>query len=222
MRYVHWTLLSVILILAASVVWAQCPIACPQPCPVAMQPCPQACPQACPCPASVPAAMGAGPAAGLQCINCPDFDAAYATEMYAQNSVIIAVTELGMQRANDSNLRDISGEINGYMVSANGKLQGWYGVIACGPVSPNCAEAQAIIAELSAQPASCFDAVYALYTLPTAQSIQRRRHTGRNPGHNPAHEAAGPVPGRQGSRLVIPTRQMGGRTRIMTGMWRDV
>jgi len=161
MRYAHWTLLSVILILAASVAWAQCPIACPQPCPIAQQPCPEACPQACPCPASVPAAMGAGPAAGLQCINCPDFDAAYASRMYAQNSVIIAVTEFGMQRANDSNLRDISGEINGYLTSANGKLQGWYGVIACGPVSPNCAEAQAIIAELSAQPASCFDAVYA-------------------------------------------------------------
>jgi len=81
--------------------------------------------------------------------------------MYAQNSVIIAVTEFGMQRANNHNLRDISGEINGYLTSANAKLQAWYGAVACASASPDCARAQAIIAELCATPASCFDAVYA-------------------------------------------------------------
>ena len=173
MRYAKWTLAAVILLLAASAVWAecptcfarpmqvQCPAACPAPCPVPKPVCPQACPQPCPCPASVPAAMGAGPAPGLQCLNCPDFDSAYASRMFAQNSVIIAVTQYGMQRASNRNLRDISGEINGYLTSANAKLQGWYGTLACGQASPNCAEAQEIIAELSNQPANCFDAVYA-------------------------------------------------------------
>ena len=61
----------------------------------------------------------------------------------------------------DGNLRDISGEINGYLTSANNKLQSWYGVMSCGVASPDCAKAQAIINQLAATPASCFDAVYA-------------------------------------------------------------
>jgi hypothetical protein len=104
--------------------------------------------------------MGAGPAAALPCDECA-FDAAYAGSMYAQNSVIIAVTQYGMQRAGNGNLRDISYDINSYLTSANSKLQAWYGVVACGAASPDCGKAQAIIAELSNQPASCFDAVYA-------------------------------------------------------------
>lgn len=177
MRYAQWTLLSVILVLAASVAWAQCPVVvtqpvqvqCVEPCPIALQPCPQACPepcpapcpQACPCPASVPAAIGAGPAAVLQGIECPNFDPAYASSMIAQNSVIIAVTDVGMQRAGDTNLRDISGEINGYLTSANQKLMSWGGAAGCGPAPMDCARVQAILAELVSTPATCFDAVYA-------------------------------------------------------------
>lgn len=162
MKLAKWTLMLFIMILAASAAWAQCPVQCPAPCPVVQQPCPQECPQACPCPAAVPSAIGAGPAADLQCLECPNFDPAYASKMFAQNSVIIAVTQYGMQRVSNDNLRDISGEINGYLSSANSKLQGWYGVAACGAqVTPDCDRAQAIIAELSSQPASCFDAVYA-------------------------------------------------------------
>jgi hypothetical protein len=170
MKYAKLTLATVILLLAASVAWAQCGVvACPAPCPVVVQPCPapcpvvvQPCPQACacPCPEAVPAAMGAGPASVLPCEGC-GFDAAYAGSMYAQNSVIIAVTAYGTQRASNDNLRDISSEINGYLTSANSKLQAWYGVVACSAVAPDCAKADAIIAQLSATPASCFDAVYA-------------------------------------------------------------
>lgn len=168
MRYAKWTLAAVILLLATSVVWAQCGVVpCPGPCPVVVQPCPAPCPVqpcsqvcACPCAEAVPAALGAGPAALLPCDECA-FDAAYARSMYAQNSVIIAVTQYGTQRASNGNLRDISSEINGYLSSANSKLQAWYGVVACAAASPDCAKADAIIAELSAQPASCFDAVYA-------------------------------------------------------------
>lgn len=165
----HWTLAFVVLLLAAPAAWAQCPtcftqpaqVQCPTPCPV---PCatPQLCPQACacPCPAAVPASMGAGPAAMLPCDTCA-FDAAYAGSMYAQNSVVIAVTQYGTQRVSNGNLRDISSEINGYLTSANNKLQSWYGVVACGVASPNCAEADAILAQLASTPANCFDAVYA-------------------------------------------------------------
>lgn len=178
-----WMLLTAILVIAASAVWAQgcatcgqipqvqcpscvqttqcCPQTCPEPCPTPCPtpcPCPQAC---CPCPAAVPASMGAGPAANLQCLNACNFDATYASNMYAHNSVIIAVTEYGMQRASDRNLRDISGEINRYLTSANEKLQGWYGPAACTPLSADCAKAQAIINELSCIPANCFDAAYA-------------------------------------------------------------
>jgi hypothetical protein len=81
--------------------------------------------------------------------------------MFAQNSVIIAVTQYGMTRASDSNLRDISGEINGYLTSANNKLQNWYGTVACSVASPDCARAQAIIDQLAATPDNCFNAVYA-------------------------------------------------------------
>ncbi len=81
--------------------------------------------------------------------------------MYAQNSVIIAVTQYGRQRAHDGNLRDISYEINSYLTSANGKLQSWYGAVACGAASPDCARAQAIINQLATVPTNCFDAVYA-------------------------------------------------------------
>lgn len=105
--------------------------------------------------------MGAGPAVGLDCLTCNDFDAAYARQMYAQNSVIIAVTAFGAQRATDDNLRDISSEINGYLTSANGKLQAWYGAVACSAASPDCARAQAIIAQLASTPSNCFNAVYA-------------------------------------------------------------
>lgn len=160
MKYATWTLMAFILVLAASAVWAQCStvVQCPLPCPLPQQAC-SVC--TCPCPTAVPAAMGAGPAAGLECLGCPDFDAAYASRMYAQNSVIIAVTQYGMQRATDANLRDISGEINGYLTSANGKLQAWYGAFACSAASPDCARADAIIAQLAATPANCFNAVYA-------------------------------------------------------------
>lgn len=96
----------------------------------------------------------------LPCAGC-GFDAAYASSMYAQNSVIIAVTAYGRQRIANDNLRDISGEINGYLTSANGKLQSWYGAVACGAASPDCSRADAIIAQLAGTPASCFDAVYA-------------------------------------------------------------
>jgi len=109
----------------------------------------------------VPASLGAGPAANLQCLGPCDFDRNYAASMYAQNSVIIAVTQYGAQRASNDNLRDISSEINGYLTSANAKLQSWYGAVACGAASPDCARAQAIISQLAAVPANCFDAVYA-------------------------------------------------------------
>ncbi|MCE5313820.1 MAG: hypothetical protein ABFD49_08965 [Armatimonadota bacterium] len=177
MKYARWTLVMLMFILAASVVWAQCPTCvrtapvqvqtqCPQPCQVCPKPCAepcQVCPQpcGCPCPAAVPAATGAGPAAGLECLECPNFDPAYASRMYEQNSVIIAVTEYGMQRTTNGNLRNISGEINGYLTSANAKLQRWYGNMACAQVSPDCGRAQAIIADLESQPCDCFDAVYA-------------------------------------------------------------
>ena len=105
--------------------------------------------------------MGAGPAVGLDSLDCPDFDPAYACKMYAQNSVIIAVTAYGAKRATDGNLRAISREINAYLTSANGKLQAWYGAVACGTASPDCAEAEAIISQLATVPANCFDAVYA-------------------------------------------------------------
>ena len=168
MRYAKWTLAAAILLMAATAVWAQCPtcfsepvqapcLTCPAPCPLP-QACPQAC--ACPCPAAVPAAIGAGPAAFLPCDTC-EFDRVYAGSMYAQNSVVIAVTQYGGQRARDGNLRDISGEIHEYLTSANSKLQSWYGVVACSIASPDCARADAIIAQLAATPASCFDAVYA-------------------------------------------------------------
>lgn len=174
MRYAKWTLAAVLLVVAASAVYAECgacnvvvpapaPVAvCPAPCPVACpQPCPQPCPQVCPCPATaVPAALGAGPASLLPCDTCA-FDPAYASAMFAQNSVILAVTQYGMTRANDGNLRDISGEINGYLTSANNKLQNWYGSMACAVASPDCAKAQAIIDQLAATPANCFNAVYA-------------------------------------------------------------
>lgn len=168
MRYAKWTLAMVLLLIVASAVWAECPSCyapepvqaqCPTPC---VAPCPEPCPQACacPCPAAVPAALGAGPAAFLPCDTC-EFDAAYARSMFAQNSVIIAVTQYGLTRASDGNLRDISGEINGYLTSANNKLQAWYGAVACSVASPDCAKAQEIIAELASTPANCFDAVYA-------------------------------------------------------------
>ena len=162
MRYAKWTMMTFLLVFAASVVWAQCSVTptvqCSLPCPLPQPAC-SVC--SCPCPAAVPAAMGAGPAVGLDGLGCPDFDAAYASRMYSQNSVIIAVTQYGTQRVSNENLRDISSEINGYLTSANGKLQAWYGVIACTAAAPDCARADAIIAELAATPVNCFDAVYA-------------------------------------------------------------
>lgn len=176
MRYARWTLVMAVLLLATSAVWAgcnscvprtvqvqqPCPVPCPQPvaqpCP---QPCPPPCPVVCPCPTAVPASVGAGPAALISTLDCPEFDASYASSVFAQNSIIIAVTQYGAQRAQNGNLRDISREIHGYMTSANNKLQGWYGVIACATASPDCARAEAILAQLAAVPDDCFDAVYA-------------------------------------------------------------
>jgi hypothetical protein len=104
--------------------------------------------------------MGAGPAVGLECLECPDFDPAYACKMYAQNSVIIAVTEYGAKRATDGNLRAISREINAYLTSANGKLQTWRGAMTCDQCTGDCDRAQAIIAQLS-ENCTCFDGIYA-------------------------------------------------------------
>ena len=173
MRYAKWTLLMAVLILAASAAYAECPCgsvapACPAPCPAAVQcpaPCPApacpaptcpsaactVCPPVCPCPAAVPAAIGAGPCSCLQGLQCPNFDPAYAQAMFADYSTIIAVTQYGAGRAIDHNLRDISGEINGYLTSGSNKLQVWFGTISCGSrLQPCCDKAQAIIAQLAA------------------------------------------------------------------------
>ncbi|MCE5323520.1 hypothetical protein LLG46_09440 [bacterium] len=172
MKYAKLTLISVMLIFAASVVWAQCPT-CVQPqavqCPTCVQPqvkciqccpSPQPCPKVCgcPCPSAVPAAMGAGPAADLQCLECPNFDPAYAQKMFGQYTTIAAVTAYGAQHANNSNLRAISREINGYMNSAASKLQGYYYGLTCSRLSVDCGAGQDIIAQF---PCECFDGVYA-------------------------------------------------------------
>ena len=98
--------------------------------------------------------------------------------MYAQNSVILTVTEYGMQRANDRNLRNISGEIYDYVGSANTKLNTWYGQMACVEATPDCARAQMIINELAATPDSCFDAVYAK----TLSELLRQSNTANTMG----------------------------------------
>jgi hypothetical protein len=168
MKIAKITLMSVMLILAAAVVWAQCPVACqqpvqcPTPCPVQCpQPCPQPCPQECPpvctCPSAVAAAMGAGPAADLQGLECPNFDPAYIGKMVNQYTKIANVTAYGAQYATDSNLRAISREINGYMTSATAKLQGGFGCLTC-PVAVDCNAGQDIISQL---PCDCFNQVYA-------------------------------------------------------------
>ena len=102
--------------------------------------------------------MGAGPAADLQCLECPNFDPAYAGKMFGQYSTIAAVTKYGAEHATDGNLRAISREINGYMNGAATKLQGYYGGLTCGQLSVDCGIAQAIISEF---PCDCFDGVYA-------------------------------------------------------------
>ena len=140
-------------------------VTCPPPCPAPAQVvCPQPCPEPvtvvcpAPCPAAIPAAVGAGPSADLTNLQCPDFDPAFARDMYSQNGVIIAVTEYGRQRATNANLRDISGEIRGTLLSANRKLEQTFGLSA-GCI--DMARAQSIIAELSTQCGDCFNAVYA-------------------------------------------------------------
>jgi hypothetical protein len=180
-KYAASTALLVIMLLAGTAVWAQCPTACPeqvqapcpQPCPapvtVCPQPCPapvQACPQPCPqtvCCPGVPAAVGAGPCPDLSTLQCPDFDPAYARTINEQYSTIIAVTEVGMQRATDRNLRDISREIHDRMMSANSKLAMGFGYgTQCGPPCPlvDTSRAQAIIASLCGA-GPCFDVTYA-------------------------------------------------------------
>ncbi|MCL5103826.1 MAG: hypothetical protein M1133_06885 [Armatimonadetes bacterium] len=101
--------------------------------------------------------MGAGPAlAGLE---CPDFDPAYARGIYSQYATIIAVTDFGMQRVTDKNLRNISGEIRDRLTSANQKLAVAYS--SCGCLTADTTRAQAIIADLCKETASCFDVTYA-------------------------------------------------------------
>ena len=158
------SIMTILFFLAGTAVWAGCPGACPAPCPTPCpkpcpEPCPTPCPPKCPCPVAVPAGVGSGPAGVLAGLECPQFDPAYAQKMYEQNSVIIAVTEFGGQRATDKNLRNVSGEINRYMTSANGKLAGWFG--SCAPMGADCPRAQAIIAQLSNECGECFDVAYA-------------------------------------------------------------
>ena len=105
--------------------------------------------------------MGAGPASYLGGLECPNFDPAYAQKTYEQNSVIIALTQFGAGRATDRNLRAISRKINGYLRSANAKIECWFGATGCAPLAADCPRAQAVIAELSAQDCACFDAAYA-------------------------------------------------------------
>lgn len=139
---------------------AQCPCAAPvvaaAPCETP-PPCLQACPNAC-CSASVPGAIGAGPAPGLAALQCPDFDPAYASRIIQQNNVIIAVAEVGTQRATDRNLRNISGDVRQRLMGANDKIATKYGL--CAPLPTDDARAQAIIAGLCGE-GDCFDMAYA-------------------------------------------------------------
>jgi hypothetical protein len=94
----------------------------------------------------------------LQALQCPEFDAAYAQSIIEQNNVIIAVTEVGMQRASDRNLRNLSGDIRARLMAANDKTATRFGV--CAPLPTNSAKTQGILAGLCAQ-GECFDVVYA-------------------------------------------------------------
>lgn len=165
MKYATLAAMLIILVLAATGAWAQCTTECtqcPQPCPTQCpQPCPQPCPTQCPaqCPASVPASIGAGPQADLEGVQCPDFDPAYMSKVYDQNATIIAVTNYGMQRAGDKNLRNISAEINERLVSANNKLETLYA--GCGCLTSDMTKANTIIADLNKECGTCFDVTYA-------------------------------------------------------------
>lgn len=138
-----------IMVLVGSAVWAACPGTCPQP---------VQCPKIC-CEASIPAAIGMGPQGDLMGIGCPDFDPAYIQRVFQQNATIIAVTEFGMQRATNGNLRDISREINGQLVSANQKMMPAYA--GCGCLTADQTQAQAIISQLCGSSGECFDVTYA-------------------------------------------------------------
>lgn len=110
------------------------------------------------CQVAVPGAIGAGPAFQLQGLQCPEFDTAYAQKIIEQNNLVIAVTEVGMQRACDRNLRNLSGDIRARLMAANNKIVTRFGV--CPPLPTDSARVQAILASLCAQ-GDCFDIAYA-------------------------------------------------------------
>ena len=95
----------------------------------------------------------------LATLDCPNFDPAYARGVYDQYATIIAVTEFGMQRVTDKNLRGISGEIRGRLIGANQKLAVAFS--GCGALTADATKAQAIISELCKESANCFDVTYA-------------------------------------------------------------
>lgn len=183
MRSASMLLMLLLLALAATAAFAQ---TCPSPCPAAVQcpaplepacgvqcpapaPCPETCTQTqlcpqqeqCPCPVVNPAAIGAGPAVDLANLSCADFDKAYANRIYNQNNTVVALTTEGIQRANNKNLRDISGEIRTNVTSENVKLSDWYSGMGMGTVPVDFNRTQTILDSLSTSTGNCFDVAYA-------------------------------------------------------------
>ena len=115
----------------------------------------------CPCPCAKPGALGAGPASGLSCLTCADFDKEYGAKLYSQNSTVIALATQGIQRSTSQNLRDISGEIRTQLTSENVKLDDWHSRMGGSTITVDYSRAQQIVDSLSEPTGSCFDVAYA-------------------------------------------------------------
>ena len=115
----------------------------------------------CPCPSATPGALGAGPCACLSGLDCADFDNGYTGTLFGQNSDVIALTSLGIERSTDRNLRDISGEIRTQLTSENLKLRDWHERIGSGPAQVGYGRVQTIVDSLNEPMGKCFDVAYA-------------------------------------------------------------
>lgn len=142
--------LSIAMLAVALVVAAMVPASAQ--CPPMMEP---------PLDPSSPAVIGAGPAPDLATLTGTAFDEAYLRSMYQLRTNIMPIATLGIEQAQDRNLRDLSGKIRTEMTDQNQKVAMWYRDMGFGTIPVDYSRANTIANTLLTYTGPEFDIQYA-------------------------------------------------------------
>lgn len=129
---------------------------------------------------SVAAGLGAGPVVELAMIpRGNQFDAAYSRLQYQKHADVIALANIGAQRASDIRLKNFSTKVANERIKMNEKLVQWYPQFQTGEtLSADLTQSEAIRNDMASVPDQNFDRAYAASLLLLMQQENRAANEG--------------------------------------------